>query len=368
VFVELILSQGIRVRLIKRGKKFASLTGVKHCSYRGTAYTWREDGVTRFDLNDRIVLDPEKFAQSKPSRRTLLESTEYVMKLTRALQHCTSYKPTTQHLITDEDLLIASPVARGFSISRKSWLEFSLTSVEDVEWDSKAFDRVVLPTHIKHRLQGMIISHSVATSLLPRNRPTGYRGTGLSIALHGPTGTGKSFTAVGIAEHLKRPLYSVTTSDLGTDAEFFEENLFEVIELVSRWNAILLVEDADLFVEARQPHDFHRNAIVSAFLRCMDLYHGVLFLTTRCLVGLDEAFQSRLQLGIDYDNEAAQERKEIWKYHVSDLELTEATEEYVSSWGALLSETDLEELGRECLTGRQVWLHNVTVVSFLTLC
>lgn len=367
MFGELSLSQGIRVRLINRGKKFASLPGVKHCSFQGTAYTLGEDGVTRFDLNDRIILDPEKFAQSKPGRRILLESTEYVMKLNRHLQHSTSYKPATQQLITDDDYLIASPVVRGFSISRKSWFEFSLTSVEDVEWDGGAFDRVVLPKHIKHRLQGMITSHSAATSLLLRNRPTAYKGSGLSIALHGPTGTGKSLTAMAIAEHLKRPLYSVTTSDLGTDAEFIEENLFEITELASRWNAILLVEDADLFVEARQPHDCHRNAIVSAFLRCMDLHHGVLFLTTRCLVGLDEAFQSRLQLGIDFDNVAAQERKEIWKYHVSDWELTEVTEAYVSLCGALLSETDLEELGRECLTGRQVWLHNVTV-SFLTLC
>lgn len=320
----------------------------------------------RFDLNDRVILDPEKFAQTNPSRRTLLESTEYVIKLSRDLQHSTSYRPTRQNLITDEDLLIASPVVRGFSISRKSWLEFSLASVGDVEWDRKAFDRIVLPTHIKYRIQSMINSHSVASSLLPRNRPTGYKGTGLSIALHGPPGTGKSLTAVGIAEHLKRPLYAVTAGDLGTDADFFEENFFEIIQLASRWNAILLIEDADLFVEARQPHDCHRNALLSAFLQCMDLYNGVLFLTTRCLVGLDEAFQSRLQLGIEYDNAAAQERKEIWKYHISDLELTEATEAYVSSWGALLSDSDIEELGRECLTGRQVWLQDVTV-SFLTL-
>jgi SpoVK/Ycf46/Vps4 family AAA+-type ATPase len=334
-----------------RGKKFVSLPGVNYCSHRGTAYAKRDEGFMRFDLQGRIILDPERFAQLNPSRRVQLESTKYVIKSTRDSHY------STRRIITEEDRLIASPVVLGFSISRKCWLEFSLTSVEHVEWNSRAFDRVVLPTHVKQHLQDLIVSHSAAVSLLPYNRPTAYRGTGLNIALHGPTGAGKTLAAEGIAEQLKRPLYVINTGELVTDGEFFEQTFIEILDLTSRWNAILLLEDADVFVEARQPHDYHRNAIVSVFLRCMDLHHGTLFLTTRCLEVLDDAFQSRLHLGVDCDTVAAQEREEIWQHHIRDLDFTEVTEKYVLRLGAVLSKTDFEELGKKILTGRQVRLH-----------
>lgn len=179
-------------------------------------------------------------------------------------------------------------------------------------------------------------------------------GTRLNIALHGPTGKGKTLTSKLLAEELRRPLYTMTAGDLAFNAEVLEHSLYDVATLVCRWNAILLIEDVDVFVEARQPHDYHRNAIVSAFLQFMDLHRGVLLVTTRWLATLDEAFLGRLHFGIDCHLKGKRERENIWQQHVRSLELTEVTETYISSWGAVISDEDLRQLGRSKLNARQV--------------
>ena len=50
--------------------------------------------------------------------------------------------------------------------------------------------------------------------------------------------------------------------------------------MVARWEAVLLLDEADVFLEARSTHDLERNKLVSIFLRVLEYYEGILFLTT----------------------------------------------------------------------------------------
>lgn len=83
--------------------------------------------------------------------------------------------------------------------------------------------------------------------------------------LHGPPGTGKTLTAEAVAEHLKRPLYLVGASELGTESSDLEENLTRLlsvrlpnlpndaisltqttVQLATAWDAVLLIDEADV--------------------------------------------------------------------------------------------------------------------------
>lgn len=98
--------------------------------------------------------------------------------------------------------------------------------------------------------------------------------------LHGPPGTGKTLTAEGISELLKCPLYMVSVGELGTDSRFLEAELQKILDICHAWGAILLLDEADVFLEKRTMNDVHRNALVSIFLRQLEYFQGILFLTT----------------------------------------------------------------------------------------
>lgn len=106
------------------------------------------------------------------------------------------------------------------------------------------------------------------------------KGGGVVFLLHGPPGTGKTLTAESVSEFLKRPLYSVSVGELGTDCKSLEKALSEVLEVATRWNAVILLDEADIFLERRTLQDVTRNALVGIFLRLLEYHTGVLFLTS----------------------------------------------------------------------------------------
>jgi SpoVK/Ycf46/Vps4 family AAA+-type ATPase len=67
--------------------------------------------------------------------------------------------------------------------------------------------------------------------------------------LHGPPGTGKTLTAEAVAEILERPLYMVGSSELSTIPSILERNLKSILKLASAWDAVLLIDEADVFLE-----------------------------------------------------------------------------------------------------------------------
>ena len=62
---------------------------------------------------------------------------------------------------------------------------------------------------------------------------------------------------------MRQPLYFMSASELGETAAEVEESLEQVLELTSKWNAILLLDECDMFLEARSTADIRRNRLVS---------------------------------------------------------------------------------------------------------
>lgn len=66
------------------------------------------------------------------------------------------------------------------------------------------------------------------------------------------------------------------------------------MDLSATWRAVLLIDEADVFLERRSPHDINGNAIVGVFLRVLEYCTGILFLTSNRVTTIDEAFRSRI--------------------------------------------------------------------------
>ena len=82
-----------------------------------------------------------------------------------------------------------------------------------------------------------------------------------------------------VAEREKRPLYTISCGDLGTDPERLEVKLKEVFEYAVLWKAILLLDEADIFLQERNVNDLNRNALVTIFLRELEYFDGILFVS-----------------------------------------------------------------------------------------
>lgn len=67
-----------------------------------------------------------------------------------------------------------------------------------------------------------------------------------------------------LAESIRRPLYRLAAGDLGTSVTTVEERLKQALDRCAHWNAVLLIDEADVFLEARSSHDLKRNEIVSS--------------------------------------------------------------------------------------------------------
>jgi hypothetical protein len=66
---------------------------------------------------------------------------------------------------------------------------------------------------------------------------------------------------------LRKPLYVVSAGDLGTNASTLDEALNKIFGLVPVWGAVVLIDEADVFLEERGASDLERNAMVAVFLR-----------------------------------------------------------------------------------------------------
>jgi SpoVK/Ycf46/Vps4 family AAA+-type ATPase len=108
-------------------------------------------------------------------------------------------------------------------------------------------------------------------------------------------------------------MYMVGFSELSTTPEGLERNLRSILSLATAWDAVLLIDEADVFLEQRSLEQIERNALVSVALRLLEYHRGVLFLTTNRIGTFDEAFLSRFSIAIKYDELDHDGRLVVWK-------------------------------------------------------
>ncbi|GKT44370.1 ATPase family AAA domain-containing protein 3A [Colletotrichum spaethianum] len=248
---------------------------------------------------------------------------------------------------SEEDYLIASSVVLGFSFSEKLWLEFTVSGVKDIQWNDSAYDSLVLEPKQKDIVKALVESHKYHAAESIDDVIQG-KGKGLVAVLHGPPGTGKTLTAEGISELLKCPLYMASAGELGTDSRYLESELQKILDICHAWGAILLLDEADVFLEKRNLHEIARNALVSIFLRQLEYFQGILFLTTNRVETFDDAFQSRIHIALRYESLTYKAKKSIFKIFIERVRVLEKVDLKP------FSDEDYDSLATHDLNGRQI--------------
>ncbi|KAL9126196.1 MAG: hypothetical protein Q9217_004725 [Psora testacea] len=363
----------ISARLVKRGTKYRDLciskSGSQLFDYNGFSIE-DQKGITRQELSSRkfsdrqVIIDFFSYNQyvAGGGRMGFKQPAEPYMFCSCAI--CfenDALKKTTRYCydgidkneeFTEEQYLICPPRVLGFFMVRKTWAQLL---VDDVGYLKKnigdAFKKLVLEEKQKSLIRSLVSEHGEESedgeggSQHVEDIIEG-KGKGVVILLHGPPGVGKSLTAESVAQDTNKPLFAVSVADIGLTPTEVEVNLSQLFNLASLWKAVLLFDEADVFLEARNKSDMERNALVSVLLRVMEYYEGILILTTNRIKTFDLAVQSRVHLAIRYQDLSAVDRKKILKNFSSQL-----TRENCSDLRAI--ENYIDDFDED-LNGRQI--------------
>ncbi|KAE8371433.1 hypothetical protein BDV26DRAFT_302779 [Aspergillus bertholletiae] len=249
--------------------------------------------------------------------------------------YCCNEDPFLSHLIKggqgryalrDEDLYLLPQRLFAYSLQDRQFVAVHVDNLSLIEYRGSKFDNLVIsPTHVT-MLQALVESHLIrneaynstgvqmATQDVVQNK-----GRGLVILLHGVPGVGKTSTAEAIANEFKKPLLPITCRDSELDPATMEQSLKDTFRLAQVWDCIVLLDEADIFLAERVPSDLNRNAIVSVFLRILDYYSGILFLTTNRVGIIDEAFKSRIHVSLYYPHLKRHQTERIWQLNLQRL-------------------------------------------------
>lgn len=221
--------------------------------------------------------------------------------------------------------------------------------IGEIPWDKNVFKHnLVMDRGKKELIEALVTVHlKRKTSRTKADFMTG-KGEGLLILLHGGPGTGKTLTAESVAELAERPLYRVTCGDIGTNPETVERYLNSVLHIGAAWNCVVLLDEADVFLEERTKLDMERNALVSVFLRVLEYYEGILILTSNRIGTFDEAFKSRVQLSLHYPPLSEENRYEVWSNFIEQMK----QEREDADIGGISKKLGI--LARRQLNGRQI--------------
>lgn len=324
-----VMTDDVRAKLIARGKLYASFSGGFHYkSYKGNRIV-----IDRRAYNDRTNLknrkrDPDEKIPDVPEGKY--------------------------------DQLPAS--VYGFDLKSKTWQSYSVEEISDIMFDEKAWDHLVIDDDVKSLIKGLVdVTNNANTSQHLMSDVITGKGGGLIAVLHGPPGTGKTLTAEAVAEHLKRPLYIVSSPELSIVHSQLEHKLTEILNLATTWDAIVLIDEADVFLEQRSLHDLTRNALVSVALKVIEYHRGVLFLTTNRVQTFDDAFLSRFSIAIKYPELDASARLTVWRkfFELAGCPLWGSESEgFVTVDGkephCYVSLSDLEALAQKPFNGRTI--------------
>ncbi|KAI2604300.1 P-loop containing nucleoside triphosphate hydrolase protein [Hypoxylon fragiforme] len=211
--------------------------------------------------------------------------------------------------------LVLRKVVPGFVLGQRRWAYFDVEHLDEAIADKEAFEHLVLDDKIKLTIQALIGKFASAHGQVSP-WPSDFimnKGQGRIFLLHGSPGVGKTCTAEAIAELTGRPLLSLTSGDLlNPNSHVVERELGYFLKLGERFGAMVLIDEADVFLEARQAQDIERNGLVSVFLRALEYYRGVLFLTTNRVQTFDSAFTSRIHVALHYRALTDANRAKIW--------------------------------------------------------
>ncbi|KAH0558875.1 hypothetical protein GP486_004494 [Trichoglossum hirsutum] len=317
----------------ERGDKFVSMTRVGHKHYTGLSLDEPKE-----EIDSQVIVDPALAFLSRP---------EWTVKLGLPFVHCAGdaretldiicgvkdcanhrdisifddnkfekrlceeslsvfTRPKPVEKLTDEELSLLCNRTYGFVLRSRKWSTLDLGLLQNVVTRDDGFNSLVLPEGHKELVRALVVAHAKGAMAVPEDAKEHQvdlvrgKGKGLIILLHGVPGVGKTSTA----------------GDIGETASEVEENLEKNFQLAHKWGCVLLLDEADVFLQKRDKADMKRNSLVSVFLRVLEYYSGILFLTTNRVGTFDEAFKSRIHISLYYPALNKRSTLKVWKMNL----------------------------------------------------
>ncbi|KAL1607619.1 hypothetical protein SLS60_002553 [Paraconiothyrium brasiliense] len=375
----------VRAQLTERGKKFESLKGCHYKAYSGVYLlanaSWGRSRRTTLQYG-RIIVDDTMYGRynggSEKSLEALDESNSgrpessissifdldddemndtnappayqamrYAMQQARRREERVRSQANSASTTTlrEEHYVFCTSMVRGFCLISKEWVSLYVDNIAEILWNEEAFARLVLPHDYKRLIRGFV--HMQLNSMDGFDDVMKGKGQGIIMLLSGEPGTGKTLTAESVAEDMRSPLYSIGAGELGESADEVEGSLRRVLEISTKWGAVLLLDECDVFLEQRSSKSIQRNKLVSVFLRLLEYYQGVMFLTTNRVDAFDPAFESRIHLTIQFPKLDFDSRLHVWRTFVRPKSTK-------SKYASNIRDEDLQQLATKDLNGRQI--------------
>ncbi|KAH0563096.1 hypothetical protein GP486_002338 [Trichoglossum hirsutum] len=311
--------------LLKRGTRFLDMKGVLVRSYDGLAEYLKEPPASYYDPDmadfDGVWLAYTETGRVVIDRKTFQE------------ENCLKEVALFSHEVDDAskpsdtpECMLCPPYVYGYSLARKDWCKFYIDNISSVQWKEKAFESLVMGESQKLVLRALVSSHTYPNNARDQ---TQQKGKGLVVLLHGSPGSGKTLTAECAAESCEKALLSTTIGELNKEniPWHFEMRLKGVLQYATTWKAILLLDEADVFLEAREDGGggaVKRNAMVA---------------------GTNYYPNPRIHLALQYSPPEIQMRRRIWTQYLQAIPSPEISVDLA---------TAIDTLVREKINGREI--------------
>ncbi|KAJ6616286.1 hypothetical protein B0H10DRAFT_1949311 [Mycena sp. CBHHK59/15] len=253
----------VEQKLIRRGREWAKLRGVQHRQYDGIGYFKHPPQDGPEEMNAAPLTERVQPHYRCPSANKGIKMGQLLFSLEDDSSTRRPVPVLEGEELPDAVVLLATPIVYGFYLAEKLWLEFSVEHVSSIQWNDEGFKNIAIDPDRKLLIHSLIDSHTVqASEKQPFDDFVAGKGVGLTLA---------------------KPL------QWRQPASIYGSHL---------WDAMVLIDEADVFLEERGTADIQRNAIVAVFLRRLEYFRGILFMTTNRFKNFDPAFQSRIHLSL----------------------------------------------------------------------
>ncbi|KAI0839292.1 P-loop containing nucleoside triphosphate hydrolase protein [Hypoxylon sp. FL0890] len=308
----------IKEKLIERGGRFLKIHGVQVKDYHGLARYLKDRPGNWYDPNENE--SPGSWLPYTESGRIVLDTRTFVEE-----NRLDAFGVGTCNADDDLAKMLMPPFAYGYSLALKSWCRFYIDLFLDIKGDKSGIDDIMVKDDRKQVLGALVLSHVSPDD--PRDIMK-HKGKGLVVLLHGSPGSGKTLTAESVAEAAERPLITSTLGELNQDniSFYFERRLKRLLQYATTWKAVVLLDEADIFLEARTDNKggaTEHNALVATFLTRLEYFSGIMFLTTNRVRVFDEAMLSRIHLALEYEAPGPEMRRLIWIRNLTTVPPTE---------------------------------------------
>ncbi|KAF4885537.1 hypothetical protein CGCFRS4_v011905 [Colletotrichum fructicola] len=353
----------------QRAPEFISYTEFKYCYFRGRSLPFNPEGtilkrpaegttgpvaVLSESIESPVVVDFERCFQTIPDWKPCRTPQELSVPFKdekvpnaamdddrmwdlRMAEKVLNYTEQSQTLEwigrtapTGDEVLLFPDRAFAYVLRTRKWACLPLGSsepngesnhLEEMKPESSAWDNLQIDDNHRSIIQSMMATHFRKKRSQRRQFDLIQdKGKGLIVLLHGVPGVGKTSTAETVAQYYNKPLLPITCGDLGMTPAEVETNLQSSFQLAQAWDCVLLLDEADVFLAERSQDNIARNALVSVFLRVMEYYEGILFLTTNKVGSFDEAFKSRMSLALYYPPLDREQTEKIWEVQIRRTE------------------------------------------------